>query len=194
MAGRPRVKAGGGENAQKDRRAAFVQEYLRNGRNGTQAVIAAGYSPKGASVTAVRLLAQPSIAQQIGTRLAKASEITGLSLERTLLEVARVAYSDPRRYWRPDGSMIPQSEWTEDMAAAVASVEEGPDGAKKLKLWDKNAALDKAMRHLGLYERDNRQQAASYALQVVVVGADQAAPALTRADNAKPVVIDVVDS
>ena len=184
--------ATGGKRGTAERRATFVREYLRNGRNGTQAAIAAGYAPAGAHVTASRLLSQSKIAKQIDTRLAKAAEITGLSLERTLLEVARVAYSDPRRYWRPDGSMVPQSEWTEGMAAAVASVEEGPDGAKKLKLWDKNAALDKAMRHLGLYERDNRQQAASYALQVVVVGADQAAPALTRADNAKPVVIDVV--
>jgi len=29
---------------------------------------------------------------------------------------------------------------------------------KKVKLWDKNQALDKIMRHLGAYKRDNEQK------------------------------------
>jgi phage terminase small subunit len=28
---------------------------------------------------------------------------------------------------------------------------------KKVKLWDKNSALEKAMKHLGLFEKDNSQ-------------------------------------
>ena len=40
----------------------------------------------------------------------------------------------------------------------------------KLKVWDKNAALEKAMKHLGLYEKDNSQRAPNLALQVVLVG------------------------
>jgi hypothetical protein len=38
-------------------------------------------------------------------------------------------------------------------------------------LWDKYAALEKAMKHLGLYNRDNRQQSENLSLQVVLVGA-----------------------
>ena len=29
---------------------------------------------------------------------------------------------------------------------------------KKVKLWDKNAALDKLLRHLGAFDKDNRQK------------------------------------
>jgi hypothetical protein len=36
---------------------------------------------------------------------------------------------------------------------------------KKIKLWDKNAALDKAARHLGLYPRDNAQLMRPVSLQ-----------------------------
>ncbi|NYT79315.1 hypothetical protein H0A71_20260 [Alcaligenaceae bacterium] len=33
------------------------------------------------------------------------------------------------------------------------------DGTIIYKFWDKNSALEKAARHLGLYETDNRQRA-----------------------------------
>jgi hypothetical protein len=41
----------------------------------------------------------------------------------------------------------------------------------KIKLWDKNAALEKLMKHLGLYETDNRQKAPNIAIQVQIVKA-----------------------
>jgi hypothetical protein len=41
----------------------------------------------------------------------------------------------------------------------------------KIKLRDKNRALEMAMRHLGLYERDNKQRSENLSLQVVLVGA-----------------------
>jgi hypothetical protein len=52
-----------------------------------------------------------------------------------------------------------------DTRAAIASMEVDErkvDGivvrTVKIKFWDKNAALEKAMRHLGVYERDNTQR------------------------------------
>ena len=67
-------------------------------------------------------------------------------------------------------------EWDDATAAAVASIgiveEFSGTGAdrklvghtKKVKLWDKNAAIEKGFRHLGLYERDNRQKAENLTL------------------------------
>lgn len=49
-------------------------------------------------------------------------------------------------------------ELGEEVAATVATFDVGPDGTVKYRFWDKNAALEKAMKHLGLYERDNGQQ------------------------------------
>jgi len=41
----------------------------------------------------------------------------------------------------------------------------------KIKFWDKNRALEMAMKHLGLYNRDNTQRSENLSLQVVLVGA-----------------------
>lgn len=44
-----------------DRQRNFVRAFVRNGANGTQAAITAGYSERGAGVTAHRLLRTPAV-------------------------------------------------------------------------------------------------------------------------------------
>lgn len=70
----------------------FVEEYAKD-RNGTQAAIRAGYSPLGADVTAVRLLAdariQVLIAEQM-ERVSKAALYEAADLLRDWVEVACV--------------------------------------------------------------------------------------------------------
>ncbi len=162
------------------RRLAFARAYIANGRNATQAAIAAGLSAKTAGSSGQRMLKNVEVAALIAELAAPAAEIAGLTIERTLREVARLAYADPRQMFRADGSLIPIHEMDAEVAATVASIEhetlsgdeDGPSGrTTKLKCWDKNAALEKAMKHLGLYERDNAQsRAESLTLQVVLVG------------------------
>jgi len=169
-----RVKAGTSKAAAAARRALFVEAYLSNNGNATQAYKAAGFTAKNSAVAGVeggKLLKDPWVAAEIARRrelIQRAAEVTtGLTLERTLREVARLAYSDPRKFYKADGSLIPVLELDEDTAATVASVEVdeiNADGAvigrtKKLKVWDKNSALEKAMKYHGLYEKDNRQKA-----------------------------------
>jgi phage terminase small subunit len=178
----PGRNAGTSKAAALSARRTFVAHYVANGRNGTQAAISAGRSPKGADVWAARALKEPAVQAMIEELLAQAAAITGLTVERTLLETARVAYSDPRRFFRADGSIKPMSEWTEDMAAVVASIEaeevktttEGESvvtvQVKKIKFWDKNAGLEKAFKHLGLYEKDNSQGSENLQLVVQLVG------------------------
>lgn len=59
---------------------AFVQEYVTNGRNGTQAAVAAGYSPKTAVAIASENLRKPHIRRAI-------SEIRSTSLDGTRVKV-----------------------------------------------------------------------------------------------------------
>ena len=111
--------------------------------------------------------------------VAKAEMITGVSIERTLRECGRIAYADPRKLFGPDGNPIPIPDLDDDLAAAVASIERveeftgrGADQkltgyTKKIKLWDKNSAIEKAMKHLGLFEKDHRQAGESIQLRVV---------------------------
>ena len=152
----------------------FVAEYLKD-RNGTQAAIRAGYSPKTAGSQAFDLLQKPEVQAQIEQFVAKAEEKVGLSIERTLREVARLAYFDPRKLLNDDGSPKPITELDDDTAACLAGldIQEVYEGSgadrvfvgyvKKYKIADKNSALDKAMKHLGLFEKDNAQKVDPFA-------------------------------
>lgn len=180
---KPRVKAGTSKSAALARRKAFAKAYLANGRNATEAALAVGFSPRSAHVRGLELVKDRVTSALIEEAHAELSKITGLDMERTLREVARVSYSDTRKLYREDGTLKPPAEWDDDSAAAVAGVEtlEEFDGrgeerkligyTKKLKIWDKNAALEKAMKFHGLYEKDNAQRAESLSLEVVLVSA-----------------------
>lgn len=86
-------------------------------------------------------------------------EDDAISRERVLREYARLAFFDPRRLLRPDGSPRDLTELDADTAAAVAGVEltvpaarNGPPAVvRKYRLADKKAALDALARHLGLF-------------------------------------------
>jgi phage terminase small subunit len=92
------------------------------------------------------------------------------SVERTLREIARVAYDDPRRLFRADGALVPIVKLDEDAAGTIAAIEVDEDGrTTRVRMWEKNRALEMAMRHLGLYERNNEQLSESLALQAVLV-------------------------
>ena len=175
---KPRPKAGTSKGASLVRKEDFARAYIANGKNGTQAAIAVGYSAKTARSQAARLLTDVSLRSLIDELEKKHAERAGLSIERTLQEVARLAYADPRKMFRADGSLIPIHEMDADTAAAVASIEhdsiKGLDEAEtgrttKIKVWDKNAALEKAMKHLGLYEKDNSQRGESLAIKIELV-------------------------
>ena len=171
------------------------------GASGSDAYRAAyntkGMSPGAINVEASRLMANPKVALRLAELRAPVAKAAQLTVEGTLREVGSILHSDPRRFYNADGSVKPPHEWDDAMAASVASVEAIPVvlvpasedapavlGHKyKIKLWNKNDAADKVMRHLGLFEKDNKQRQDNLALQINLVGPDPAA-------SAKPV--DVV--
>lgn len=171
MAKKKRVKAGTSKRAAADRKVAFAHAYIVNGKNGTQAAVTAGYKPGRAAQKAAQRLSQDVVVQELIAKATKeAAEKSGLSVDRTLQEVARLAYADPRKLYDDKGNLKPVHELDADAAATVASVEvdelfegRGEDRemvglTKKIKQWDKRAALDMAMKYHGLYEQDNKQK------------------------------------
>jgi phage terminase small subunit len=150
------------------RQKAFVEHFLRIG-NATKAAIAAGYSKKGADVAGARLLGNAGVGAEVDRRKVKIEEKFELTTDRTLREVARLAYADIRKIYNEDGSLKLPHEWDDDAAACVAGVEcdelfagTGKDRVligytRKVRMFDKNSALEKAMKFHGLYEKDNDQ-------------------------------------
>lgn len=152
-----RVKAGTSQASAADKRSAFVEAYFANGENGTQAAITAGFAPNSASVTAARLLKDARVQSEIARRRTEIVATLELSTERTIKEVSRLAFCDPRKLVDEYGNLKPLHELDDDTAAAIASVEVDKDGGIKYKFWDKNSAIEKAAKVQGLYQKDNEQ-------------------------------------
>lgn len=156
-------------NAKQQR---FVDEYLVD-LNATQAAIRAGYSEKTAGQMGFDLLKKPEIADAVAAAQQKRAERTHITQDRVLQELARVAFSDLRKAFKPDGALKLPQEMDDDTAAALAGIDtqtttiggaEDPTTltTKKIKVFDKGAALTLAMRHLGMFEKDNKQAAGGF--------------------------------
>jgi phage terminase small subunit len=166
--------AGTGKQAAAQRRELFKQAFLSNGHNQTAAAIEAGFNKKTAHQKGMELRRELEASGELAIAAQEAADAAKLHTHQTLQEVARIAYNDPRAFFREDDSFKPPSEWSDAMAATVASIEvkevKAPEGGRafirKIKFWSKVDALDKAMRHAGLFEKDNRQLTANLAIQV----------------------------
>ncbi len=141
------------------KQASFVAQYLID-KNGTQAAIRAGYSPKTANEQAARLLAQVSIRQEIDMGLQAQVDEAGITAMRVIKELATLGTIDLRSYYDVSGNLKPMHELTPEQGAAMAGVEslkrnvEAGDGVMdtvyKVKLWDKPRALELLAKHFGL--------------------------------------------
>lgn len=167
---KPRTKASSGADEARRRRKLFVEAYLSNGGNATQAAISAGLSAKTAGVTGHKLLKHAEVSallKQRQTELAKKYELTTDSVIKSL---AQAVHFDPRKLYNADGTLKAVHELDEDTAMALSGFEvaeekgTGDDRGKvigytkKVKWLDKNAAREQAMKHLGLYLEDNKQK------------------------------------
>lgn len=144
------------------RQRAFVAEYVRD-FNATQAAIRAGYTARTANRQGARLLSNDRIGVEIAKAVDKRAKRTEVTADRVVRELARIGFSDLRWMFREDGSLKPPGEWDDEAAAAVASIEveeifegRGADRKlvgylKKIRLWDKNRALDVLSKHTGVY-------------------------------------------
>lgn len=135
----------------------FIGEYLTD-LNATQAAIRAGYSRKRADAIGYENLRKPEIVAAISERMKDREQRTEVTQDKTLRELARIAFFDPRALFRSDGAPIPIAELDADTAAAIASFDVGLDGSIKYRFCDKNSALDKLAKHLGMYEKHNQQK------------------------------------
>lgn len=143
------------------KQSAFVSEYLVD-LNATQAAIRAGYSEKTAYSIGHENLSKPDIAAAIAAAQQERAKANGITVERVLREVSRLAFSDVRKAFDESGNLKLPQDIDDDTAAALAGIDtvttsvagsESPLSlvTKKIKVFDKGAALTLAMRHLGMF-------------------------------------------
>ena len=158
---------------------AAAQEYVLNGGDQAKAWRKAHPRSRAKDKTvweeASRLFSQPKVRARIAELRKQASERAVVSESMVLEETSKIAFADLRRVFDSTGALLPVHQWPDDVAGAISSIEvvEMAGGAeiggeagiehqpmytKKVRLWDKNTALEKLFRHLGLYEQDNTQK------------------------------------
>jgi phage terminase small subunit len=140
----------------------FVEEYLID-LNATQAAIRAGYSPDTAKEIGCENLTKPNIKTEIDKAMAERSRRTGISQDRVLRELAKIAFVNPGDVINLNQATVKSDAKEEDLAA-IASVkikniptEDGEITEREIKLCDKLKALDLLGKHLGIYDKKDAE-------------------------------------
>lgn len=146
----------------------FVREYQLCG-NGAKAAIAAGFSAKSAKEIAYQMMQRPHIREALNLVVSKSLSKLDVTVERVLQERARLAFFDPRKLFREDGTPIPIHELDDDAAAVVAGIKldgrfVGRGKARKwvstiseYKVPEKNPNLSALEKYLGMYQDGDRK-------------------------------------
>ena len=148
----------------------FADEYLID-LNATQAAIRAGYSPRSADVTGARLLANARVRAYIEARMAEHSRRTGVTQERIIRELARIAFLDPTQLIDMDTAEL-LTDAAADDRAAIASVKvktmsgETEMIEREVRFADKIKALELLGKRFGMWI-DKQQVDVQGAVQII---------------------------
>lgn len=165
-------KAGTSLSAAVARKKLFVEAYCANGGNATEAAKSAGYSVKTAGQQGFRLLKDVEIQQAVIDSRAKAfahgMRANLLTAEEVLLDLANGVRFDPARMYDPaTGSLLSVKDMPLEIRRELEGVEVQELGAPgevlmarthKVKFSGKTARREQAMKHFGLFEKDNSQK------------------------------------
>ncbi len=144
----------------------FCQEYVID-LNGTQAAIRAGYSENSAQEIASENLSKPIVKSYVEKLQQEISKRTEITADMVVNEIAKLAFSNQQDYIEDGNDIKDISKIDRDKAAAVESIQTTTSTTKdgtttvsvKIKQHSKVQALEQLAKHLGLYEKDNKQKA-----------------------------------
>ena len=143
----------------KDKR--FAEEYLID-LNATAAALRAGFAPSTAKNAAEWIKEgganeKKGLRRLIDQRMAERSRRTGVSADRVVNELAKIAFANPADVIDPETGKIREDARPEDVAAVSAvRVKSGKIEENEVRMADKNRALELLGKHLGMF-RENVQ-------------------------------------
>lgn len=147
---------------------------LASGLSADEAYAKAGYAPNRGN--AIRLKTNERVAARVADIVNAGAIRAAISVERVLTELGRIGFADMRKLLRWTGNsptmdmaaaeesgevtigaanivqLFASDELDDDIAACVSEVSQTKDGALKVKLHDKQAALVAIGRHLGMFK------------------------------------------
>lgn len=135
----------------------FCEEYLID-LNATRAAIRAGYSPRSARTDGPRLLENADVRARIDEEMALRSRRTGVSADRVVRELARVAFVRASDVIDAKTGGLRDDASKDDLAAVAGMrVKDGGEFTEReVRMCDKVRALELLGKHLGMFT-DNVQ-------------------------------------
>lgn len=106
-----------------------------------------------------RMASHHKVAARVRSMQAVSAEVAIFKDADILREIKSLALVDIGGIVGDGGEFKMLHELSPELRAAVASFKIDKDGVIEYKFWNKLEALEKAMKHRGLYEKDNDQQA-----------------------------------
>lgn len=143
----------------------FCEEYLID-LNATQSALRAGYSPKTAYAIGVENLKKPQIQEYITELREVVKERNNITIDELVGILSNIARFDPLDVLNEDGTVKDIKDMPINARKCIAGLDidqytttEGTIGTvKRIKLVGKEGAIDKLMKHLGGYEKNNEQK------------------------------------
>ena len=132
-------------------------EYLKDG-NGTRAAIRAGYAASSAAVHAHRLLKNDTVLDKVRARQNRFQQRTEVTVEKTLRELAAVAFFDPGLLFDHKGNLLPPGKMTKDALRAIdVDIQESVKGRKvrtvRWKTADRMVVLTALAKYLRMFPK-----------------------------------------
>lgn len=147
----------------KIKRDKFVALYVADPKkNGAKCAELAGWAKSGARVTACNLLKDPEIRKAIMEKEQELLKKYDMTADSVMKELASLVHFDVRKLYNEDGTLKAIHELDDATARALSSIqvveEVDTDGDEKntttvtktFKVFDKNSAIEKAMKHFKL--------------------------------------------
>lgn len=178
------------------KRKRFCQEYCVD-FNGTQAAIRSGYSERTANEQAARMLANVNIRDEIIKLVKKIEEKAGVRAEEIVRQLDEIRNFDIRNIltWKTELIKVGTDPVTgldvfdyrpvviikdpdQVDGKMIGEISLSSRGTLSVKTLDKLDAIDKLMKHIGGYEKDNAQQKSD--LHIHIEQADRRAEELAN--------------
>lgn len=153
----------------------FCEEYIIDG-NGNQAALRAGYSPKSARSMASQLLTNSNIKAHLKALRENLAIRNNIEIDELIQILAKQVRFDIAELYNEDGTFKDIHEIPLHIRANIEEITTdeiwegfGADRvvigtAKKIKTVNKQNAIEKLLRYLGAYEKDNEQKRTQIAI------------------------------
>ncbi len=146
-----------------DKQIRFCQEYVID-CNATQAAIRAGFSSSTARQQGSKLLTKVDIQEEVKKEFAKIRQRNQITIDELVQYMTEAVRLDMGNLYENSGKLKSLDDIPPKTRSLITEIltEESPDKEKptlkKVKVIDKLGAIEKLMKHLGGYEKDNTQK------------------------------------